>query len=148
VKDIIKTVLRLLPITVIGLLTIIAVLFIISLFVSKVVVAVRDRSPVLIMAGYKEDFYGAWIEFREDGTYKYANIRGLVGETFSRGKYTLKDSLITLDMNKIDDFIVSSSLIIRKQAYDTTKQVKYQINHHHEVIDKSTKFIISIDKRE
>lgn len=127
--------------------TVIGIIFFVSFFVTYAVVAARDKSPVLIFAGYKEDFYGAWFEFREDGTYKYANIRGLVGVTYTRGKYTLKDSLITLDTSKIDDFIESSLLIIRKEAYDTTEQVIYQINPQHNVVDNSTKFIISNYKR-
>ncbi|MEO6455527.1 MAG: hypothetical protein ABIN97_15715 [Ginsengibacter sp.] len=126
--------------------TIIGIIFIISFFVTNVVAAARDKSPVLIFASYQNDFNGAWFEFREDGTYKYANIFGLVGVTYTRGKYTLKDSLIELDTNKLDDTIESSLLAIRKEVYDTTQQVMYQINHQHNVIDKSTEFVVSIEK--
>jgi hypothetical protein len=126
--------------------TIVGLIFIISFLVTNFVLAARDKSPVLIFAGYQEDFYGAWFEFREDGTYKYANIRGLVGVTYTRGKYTLKDSLITLDKNKIEDFIKSRFLTIRKEGYDTTQLVMYQINQQRNVIDKSAKFKVSIDK--
>jgi hypothetical protein len=123
-------------------------IFITSFLVTNVVATARDRSPVLIHASYVEDFYGSGFEFREDGTYKFTEIHGLVGVTFSRGKYVLKDSLITLDRSNIDDIIKSRFLIIRKrETYDTAQLIMYQINDQHHILEGSTKYMINIDKR-
>ena len=127
--------------------TVIGIIFIISFFVTNSVIAARDKSPILIQAGYDGGFNGAWFEFREDGTYKFGNSGG-IGATYSRGKYILKDSIITLDKNDIDNVIQSQLLAIRKiKMFDTTEQVVYQIDSQHQVVNKDFKFIINIDKR-
>jgi hypothetical protein len=127
--------------------TSIGILFIASFFITNSVLAARDKSPILIQAGYDGGFNGAWFEFREDGTYKFGNSGG-IGATYSRGKYILKDSIITLDKSNIDNVIQSKLLAIRKtEMLDTTEQVVYQINSQHQVVDKDFKFIINIDKR-
>ncbi len=120
---------------------------IVSFFITNAALAARDNSPVLIQAGYDGGFNGAWFEFRKDGTYKFANSGG-IGATYIRGKYILKDSLITLDRTNIDNVIQSKSLAIRKEEIlDTTEQIIYQINGQHQVIEKDLKFIIHVDER-
>src|SRR5215210_4004219 len=56
--------------------TVIGIIFIVSFFITYIVVAARDKSPVLIKAIYVEDFYGSGFEFREDGSYKFTDIGG------------------------------------------------------------------------
>ncbi|MEP6467799.1 MAG: hypothetical protein ABJB05_15925 [Parafilimonas sp.] len=127
--------------------TITAIIFIVSFLITNIVLANRDNSPIIIQAGYDGGFNGAWFEFRKDGTYKFGNSGG-IGITYSRGKYILKDSLITLDKDNIDNTIQSKLLIIRKEKIiDTLEQVIYQINQEHQIISKDLKFIIHVDKR-
>lgn len=127
--------------------TSIGILFITSFFITNSVLAARDKSPILIQAGYDGGFNGAWFEFREDGTYKFINSGG-IGATYFRGKYILKDSIITLDKSNIDNAIQSNLLAIRRtEMLDTTEQVVFQINSQHQVVDKEFKFRINIDKR-
>ena len=128
--------------------TVIGIIFIISFFVTNIIIAARDKSLVLIKAIYVEDFYGSGFEFRENGTYKFTDIRGLVGAIYSRGNYLLKDSLIILDRDNIDDIIQSNLLVIRNEKLNgTTNQTIYQINNQHNIIEESTEFVITIDKR-
>lgn len=122
------------------------ILFIASFFITDTVLAARDKSPILIQAGYDGGYNGAWFEFRYDGTYKFGNSGGL-GATFFRGKYTLNDSLITLDRDNIDNVIKSRLLAIRTTpAFNRTDQIIYQINPQHQVIDNEFNFIIHMDK--
>ena len=72
-----------------------------------------DSSPIVLRANYDGDINGFSLEFRKDGTYKFCNYSVLGGKYF-RGKYLLKDSIITLDRNNIDDVIKSNQLAIRK----------------------------------
>ena len=59
----------------------------------------------MLRANYDGDINGFSLEFRKDGTYKFCNYSVLGGKYF-RGKYLLKDSIITLDRNNIDDVII------------------------------------------
>ena len=127
--------------------SVVGAIFILSFFVTNSVLAARDKSPILLQAGYDGGFNGAWFEFREDGTYKFGNSGG-IGATYSRGKYLLKDSLITLDKESIHNTIQSKFLVIKKEEImDTLEQVIYQINQENQIIDKDFKFIIHVDKR-
>jgi len=127
--------------------TITAIIFIASFLITNIVLANRNNSPIIIQAGYDGGFNGAWFEFRKDGTYKFGNSGG-IGATYSQGKYILRDSLITLDKDNIDNTIQSKLLIIRKEEIiDTLEQVIYQINQEHQIIDKDFKFIIHVDNR-
>jgi hypothetical protein len=127
--------------------TITALIFIVTFSITNICLANRDASPIIIQAGYDGGFNGAWVEFRKDGTYKFGNSGG-IGVTYSRGKYILKDSLITLDKDNIENMIQSKLLVIRKEEIiDTLEQVIYQINQEHQIIDKDFKLVIHVDKR-
>jgi hypothetical protein len=67
--------------------------------------------PVLLQAGYDGGFNGAWFEFREDGTYKFANSGG-IGATYIRGKYRLKGNNIILDRDNLDNAVLTKFLLI------------------------------------
>jgi hypothetical protein len=49
-----------------------------------------------LRANYDGDINGFSLEFRKDGTYKFCNYSILGGKYF-RGKYLMKDSIITLE---------------------------------------------------
>jgi hypothetical protein len=128
--------------------TFVGILFIVSFFITNLVVAARDKSPVLIKAIFVEDFYGSGFEFREDGTYKFTEISGLMDVTYTRGKYILKDSLITLDRKNLHDIVQSDLLVIRNEKNDSASTPTiYQINKQHGIIKESTEYEITIDKR-
>ncbi|MBI3235346.1 MAG: hypothetical protein HYZ42_15140 [Bacteroidetes bacterium] len=128
--------------------TLSGLLVIVSLIVSNYLLKSRDNSPVLIQAGYDGGFNGAWFDFREDGTYKFANSGG-IGATYFRGTYTLKDSMIILDKSNIDIVIKTHNLVIRKiiNQDSTTELLLYQINDRYEIVDKQFVFTVNEDNR-
>jgi hypothetical protein len=107
----------------------------------------RDISPVKLSCATKiVDFNGVFIDFREDGTYKLTN--GCVfGETIYRGKYIIKDSIITLDKDKIDLVIVSNKLLITadgiKDSLGNIEKSIYQINNYGIVIRDAIDFRVT-----
>ena len=124
--------------------TIIGMTILLSFLASSLVLKIRDNSPVIIQAGYDGGFNGAWFDFRKDGTYKFANSGG-IGADFFRGKYTLSDTIITLDKTEIDNVIKTNKLAIREiKNFDSTKiKVIYQIDENHNIIDKNFCFIVN-----
>jgi hypothetical protein len=127
--------------------TITGLLLIVSFFVTNYTLSLRDKSPILLKAGYDGGYNGAWFEFREDGTYKFSNSSG-IGVDYFRGKYSITDTIIILDKMNIDNVIQSNKLVIRQNPSLTspTKEI-YQINDNHIVIDKNFVFIINLDNR-
>ncbi|AZI55551.1 hypothetical protein EIB75_09955 [Epilithonimonas vandammei] len=124
--------------------TIIGMTILLSFLASSLMLKIRDNSPVIIQAGYDGGFNGAWFDFRKDGTYKFANSGG-IGADFFRGKYTLSDTIITLDKTEIDNVIKTNKLAIREiKNFDSTKiKVIYQIGENHNIIDKNFCFIVN-----
>lgn len=117
----------------------------------------RDKSPVVIQAGYDGGYNGCWFEFRADGTYKFANSGGL-GVDYFRGTYRISDSIITIDKNNIDNVIESNRLVIRPviQTYqqdaidaDDTSIVYalYQVDGSGKIVDPDFVFMINEDNR-
>ena len=108
-----------------------------------------DSSPIVLRANYDGDINGFSLEFRKDGTYKFCNYSVLGGKYF-RGKYLLKDSIITLDRNNIDDVIKSNQLAIRKisENYKGREYKIVQINKNHQRIENEYfNIVITIDKK-
>ena len=108
-----------------------------------------DSSPIVLRANYDGDINGFSLEFRKDGTYKFCNYSVLGGKYF-RGKYLLKDSIITLDRNNIDDVIKSNQLAIRKisENYKGREYKIVQINKNHQRIENEYfNVVITIDKK-
>lgn len=123
--------------------TIIGISFLISFFVVNINLSLKDNSPILIQAGYDGGFNGAWFEFREDGTYKFGNHAG-IGADYFRGKYELKDSIITLDRNEIDNVIKTNKLAIRNEVYgDSVSKIIIQIDENHTIVDNEIKFRVN-----
>ena len=90
------------------------------------------------------DFNGVWLDFKTDNTYKLTNWT-ILGEYYYRGKYTIKDSIITLDKSFIDAIIVSNKLVIRKEMTinpnDTLSSV-YQIDETGKQINGAEDFYL------
>lgn len=108
-----------------------------------------DSSPIVLRANYDGDINGFSLEFGKDGTYKFCNYSVLGGKYF-RGKYLLKDSIITLDRNNIDDVIKSNQLAIRKisENYKGREYKIVQINKNHQRIENEYfNVVITIDKK-
>ena len=108
----------------------------------------RDNSPSQIYCVTKiSDFNGVSIDFRKDGTYKLTSW--CLGANIYRGKFTIKDSIITIDKSKIESCIVSNKLVIKQDGEidSTGKQEKsiYQIDQQGQVINRSTDFRIIDD---
>lgn len=116
-------------------ISILGFLFIVFFITTKFQNDNLDKSPTILQAGYDGGYNGAWFEFREDGTYKFGNSSGL-GATYFRGKYTFNDSLITIDVDSIDNLITTNILAIRndsllnidKKHNSTSKLFKFQIH--------------------
>ena len=95
------------------------------------------------------------VDFKTDGNYLMANGTGL-GQRYFYGKYSLKDSIITIDKSNIDKCIKTNKLIIRSEQYylplDTnskTGQANYitQIDKNGKEIDKEFRFRVTKDNR-
>jgi hypothetical protein len=83
----------------------------------------QDKTPTIL---YASKFYSGLstisIDFRENGTYKCAK-GGLFGDTyFTRGRYTIKDSIIQLDKSSLYDLVKTNKL----QMMTVPKNVKEQ----------------------
>ena len=124
--------------------SIVGIIILLSFLVVNIVLKYRDNSPIIIQAGYDGGFNGCWFDFRKDGTYKFANSGG-IGADFFRGKYTLSDSIITLDKMEIYKVIKTNKLAIREiKNFDSTKiKVIFQIDKNHNIIDKNFYFIVN-----
>ena len=105
----------------------------------------RDNSPSEIYCVTKmNDFNGVSLDFRKDGTYKLTSWS--LGADIYRGKFTIKDSIITIDKSKIESCIVSNKFVISQDGEidSTGKKEKsiYQIDQQGQVINRSTDFRI------
>jgi hypothetical protein len=107
----------------------------------------RDNSPTILYFSSNYDFNGVSIDFRKDGTYKLANY--CLGFDYTRGKYRIVDSVITIDRNQIDLIIQSSRLVIRPFDTDTiSKKSLYQMDENGAIIDRSAVFYLRKDNRD
>ena len=122
----------------------------VGLLTTLYILGLRDKSPVKFACVSKiVDFNGVHIDFREDGTYKLDNF--CMGSNFFRGKYTIKDSIITLDKMNIDKVIESNRLVIRadgdKDNLGNTEKSIYQIDNNGKRIDRATDFRLLENKK-
>ena len=88
----------------------------------------RDRSPV-VMSCFLEnpDFNGINIDFRKDGSYKLTSWS--MGFDIYRGRYTRKDSIITLDTNGLDHTLRFNKFVMTKDIRNTdTQYILYEID--------------------
>ena len=115
----------------------------------------KTNSPTLISGFNDGGFNGFSVDFKTDGTYVMANGSGL-GQSYFYGKYTLKDSIITIDKSSIDNGIKTNKLVIRNENYylkDSIDLLKSKANYITQVdsngieIDKEFRFRVTVDNR-
>lgn len=117
----------------------------------------KINSSTLIRAFYDGDYNGFSIDLKENGNYIMANGSGL-GQSYFYGKYSIKDSIITLDKSNIDKVIRTNKLVIRTvtnifqqdtiEGEDTTyADWIFQIDKNGKVIDKDFRFRVTDDNR-
>jgi hypothetical protein len=70
-------------------------------------------SPSILEAYYKGNLSDIGIDLKVDGSYIISN-GGFGGVNYFYGKYKIKDSIITLDNDSIDNVINTNTLVIRK----------------------------------
>ncbi len=122
--------------------TVFGLLSIFSFYLINYIIDLRDSSPIIIKS---KNIDGVFLDLREDKTFKFSN--GNWAEVkISRGNYSLKDSIVILDKNKLDNIEVSKKWVIRK---DTTFNRTYliQIDKKGKVINENFKFEVISDKR-
>ena len=108
-----------------------------------------DSSPIVLRANYDGDINGFSLEFRKDGTYKFFNY-SFFGGKYYRGKYTLRDSILILDKNNIDNVISTNKLVIRNFNDNVGKKISRIVqidNKHNRIEEQYFDFIVSEDKR-
>lgn len=108
-----------------------------------------DSSPIVLRANYDGDINGFSLEFRKDGTYKFFNYTVLGGK-YLRGKYLIKDSIIILDKNNVDNVIKTNQLAIRSRPEDFNRKITkiVQLDKNHKYIEgQYFDFIINVDNR-
>jgi hypothetical protein len=95
----------------------------------------KDTSDIIIEAGQNFDLNHIKLELREDNTYKFTN-GSVLGNSYCRGNYIRKDSIIILDTTKSDRLLQSNYLAIRGNEI-------FMINSKHKIIDSTFYFIIN-----
>ncbi len=106
------------------------------------------RSPLLLQAGYDGQYTGAWFAFRQDGSYQFCNTRN-PERRFYNGSYSIQDSLIKLASAGIDQMVCARSLAIRKVKLrdSSSRNMLFQIDNLHRVIEHSPGFLVYVDRR-
>ncbi|GGG55330.1 hypothetical protein [Epilithonimonas arachidiradicis] len=127
------------------LFTAIGILIIILNIGCQLYLSSRDNSEIVLKVFYDGDYNGSSLEFRKDGTYKFGNGSGL-GESIQRGKYSIKDTIITLDKDNIDNVIESKTLMLKRELNGTDAKI-VQVDKNFKLIDRATKFRVVKDKR-
>jgi uncharacterized membrane protein YeaQ/YmgE (transglycosylase-associated protein family) len=115
----------------------------------------KKNSPTLICGFYDGGFNGFSVDFKTDGNYVMANGSGL-GQSYFYGRYSIKDSVITIDKFDIDNCIKSNTLVISTENYyqkDSIDLLKSNANYIKQVdnkgdeIDRALRFRVTEDNR-
>lgn len=114
--------------------------FTVTFIITAFTLAHRDSSPSILFAVNDGGYNGANIDLRKDGTYKIGNF--CLGYDYFRGKYSIKDSLITLDRANIDGIIESKRLVIRPNNYDRNKKEIYQVDAQGNILPMTLVFSV------
>jgi hypothetical protein len=134
----------------------IGILFIITNICLFVYQESKTNSPSLITGFNDGGFNGFSVDFKTNGNYMMANGSGL-GESYFYGKYSIKDSIITIDKSNIDNCIKTNKLVIRTEQYylplGTNSKVggaNYitQVDDNGREIDKDFRFRVTTDNRD
>lgn len=85
----------------------------------------QDKSPTIM---YASKFYNGLntisIDFRENSTYKCGNSSFMGDSYYSRGHYSIKDSIIYLDKSNLFGIIRTDKLLIKTVSNDTIPKKK------------------------
>lgn len=116
----------------------------------------KIHSPSLIKGFYDGGFNGFLVDFKKDGHYVVANGSGL-GQSYFYGKYTIRDSIITIDKSSIDNCIQTNRLAIKTDSYypkDSIELLKSKANYITQIdqygneVDRELRFRVTEDNRE
>jgi hypothetical protein len=122
-------------------------LFSIAILATIFILSGRDNTRSLLSFTTGQDLNSVSIDFRTDGTYKLGSYSKRAS-TILRGKYTMNDSLITLDKNRIGKIILSSHLLIRPFDSDTTMvRSLFQVSETGQILDSAPVFYLLFDHR-
>jgi len=105
-----------------------------------------DSSPVIMKFSYTNDLASSHLELRQDDTYLLTQ-NNFMGEEFSRGKYSIQDSIIKLGYISVGSVIKSETLLMRKGMADET--ILYQVDkddNQYRIIEKTLPFILTTSK--
>jgi hypothetical protein len=97
-------------------------------------------SPVILKAGWFQDFNGQSFELRKNGTYKFCELS--IGEDCREGKFELHDSIITLDTALGS----SRKLLISKVKDANGSRHLYQLDNSNSIITSAKTFNLLEDK--
>lgn len=105
----------------------------------------KPDSPCILQATYDGAPFSSSFIFKKDRTFEWLN--GLT--TQINGRYSLKDSIITLDNIGFDKIIKSKKLLITTVNPNTGLKGRYvvQVNDDIKVIDSQFVFSIYVDTR-
>lgn len=110
----------------------------------------ENESPVILQATHDEGSNACSFIFRKDKTYEWLNGSGL-GVFSKSGIYNIKDSIIILDKENIDNVIKSKYLFVKTQkalwGQDTTVTYLFQVDSNGIGLKGAAIFLIYIDER-
>ena len=105
----------------------------------------ENTSNIITASNSNSGQFGCTIELKKDKTFHFCSSGG-IGGVISRGNYSLKDSILILDKNKLDNISVSKKWVIRKDTkFNRTYLI--QIDKKGELINEKFKFEVISDKR-
>jgi hypothetical protein len=91
--------------------TFVSVLCITALFVTNLYLKHQDKTPTIL---YASRFYDRLstisLDFRENGTYKCEKRSFMCSSYYTRGQYSIKDSIIYLDKSNLYDLVKTDRL--------------------------------------
>ena len=108
----------------------------------------ENKSPFILQATYDSGPSSSFA-FRKDGTFRWSNGSGL-GVSETEGKYSIKDSVITLDKIGFDKVVKSNRLLITTIQPNSRAVGKYviQVDEKNSLIDSIFIFTVYLDKRD
>jgi hypothetical protein len=108
----------------------------------------ENNSLCILQATYDATSSSSFI-FRKDGSFQWTNGGGR-GVFQNEGKYTWKDSIITLDKTGFDNVVKSKRLLITATQPNSHAAGKFlvQVDNQNSVIDSMYIFTIYIDVRD
>ena len=106
----------------------------------------QNDSPCILQATYDSGPSSSFT-FREDRTFEWTNGSGL-GVSTSEGKYSINDSIITLDEIGFDKVVKSKRLLITSKHPISQNPGRFviQVDKQNRLVDSIFIFTVYIDK--